>query len=100
MAPLGAEPFSLVFVKGDAPFKKLVLDTMRQLYTSGSIRPIYHKWFTSEIPPEGISLNLPVSEPLDRVFRTSDGLAGSRALSVGRRRLRRVSAGAPSGAGS
>ena len=66
---VGAEPFSLVFVKGDAPFKKLVLDTMQQLYTSGSIRPIYHKWFTSEIPPEGISLNLSVSEPLDRVFR-------------------------------
>jgi len=69
-AALGAEPFSLVFVRGDAPFKKLVLDTMRQLYTSGGIRPIYQKWFTSEIPPEGISLNLPVSEPLDRVFRT------------------------------
>ena len=66
---VGAQPFSLVFVKGDAPLKKLVLDTMRQLYTSGSIRPIYHKWFTSEIPPEGISLNLSVSEPLDRVFR-------------------------------
>jgi glutamate/aspartate transport system substrate-binding protein len=66
---VGAEPFSLVFVKGDAPFKRLVLDTMRQLYTSGGIRPIYHKWFTSEIPPEGISLNLAVSDLLDRVFR-------------------------------
>jgi glutamate/aspartate transport system substrate-binding protein len=56
-AAVGAEPFSLVFVRGDAPFKRLVLDTMRQLYTSGNIRPIYQKWFTSEIPPERISLN-------------------------------------------
>jgi ABC-type amino acid transport substrate-binding protein len=67
-AAVGAEPFSLVFVKGDAPFKNLVLNTMQQLYTSGGIRPIYHKWFTREIPPEGISLNLPVSDTLDRVF--------------------------------
>jgi len=67
---VGAEPFSLVFVKGDAPFKRLVLDTMRKLYTSGNISPIYYKWFTGAIPPEGISLNLPISEPLAKVFQS------------------------------
>jgi glutamate/aspartate transport system substrate-binding protein len=67
---VGAEPFSLVFVKGDAPFKRLVLDTMRQLYTSGNIRPIYYKWFTGAIPPEGISFNLQISEPLAKVFQS------------------------------
>jgi len=68
-AALGAEPFSLIFVKADAPFKNLVLNTMQQLYTSGNIRSIYNKWFTSPLPPEGIILNLSVSETLDRVFR-------------------------------
>jgi glutamate/aspartate transport system substrate-binding protein len=66
---VGAEPFSLIFVKGDAPFRNLVLNTMRRLYTSGEIRTIYTKWFLNAIPPEGISLNLQVSEPLNNVFR-------------------------------
>ena len=65
----GAEPYSLVFARGDAPLRKLVGDTMRQLFTSGAILPIYAKWFQSAIPPAGIDMALPPSEPLAKAFR-------------------------------
>ena len=65
----GAEAYSLIFVRGDAPFKKLVSDTLRKLYTSKDVLAIYGKWFTSPIPPDGLSLNLPVSEPLRKAFQ-------------------------------
>lgn len=66
---LGAEPYSLVYLKGDKPFKELVVGTMRKLYATGGIDAIYQKWFGSKIPPEGIDLNLRPSESLQKIFR-------------------------------
>jgi glutamate/aspartate transport system substrate-binding protein len=65
----GAEAYSLVFMRGDPPFKKLVSDTLRKLYTSKDVHAIYGKWFTSPIPPDRLNLNLPVSEPLRKAFQ-------------------------------
>jgi glutamate/aspartate transport system substrate-binding protein len=67
-AAFGAEPYSLVFAKNDAPFKRVLLGAMRQLYSSGGIQSIYGKWFNSPIPPGGINLGLPVNETLGKVF--------------------------------
>ncbi|HXR55421.1 MAG TPA: transporter substrate-binding domain-containing protein [Casimicrobiaceae bacterium] len=67
-ASLGLEPYSLMFRRDDPEFKKLVDDTMTQIYTSGQIEKIYHKWFESPIPPKNINLNIPPSDALKEVF--------------------------------
>jgi len=54
--------------KDDPQFKKLVDDTMSQLYKSGEIEKIYAKWFLSPIPPKGVNLNVPISDSLKKVF--------------------------------
>ena len=66
---LGVEPYSLMLRKDDPQFKKVVDDTMTQLYKSGEIEKIYHKWFESPIPPKGINLNFPISDSLKKVFQ-------------------------------
>jgi len=65
---LGVEPYSLMLRKDDPQFKKVVDDTMTQLYKSGEIEKIYNKWFMNPIPPKGINLNFPISESLRKVF--------------------------------
>ena len=66
---LGLEPYSLMLRKDDPQFKKVVDDTMSQLYKSGEIEKIYSKWFLSPIPPKGINLNVPISDSLKKVFQ-------------------------------
>jgi len=66
---LGVEPYSLMLRKDDPQFKKVVDDTMTQLYKSGEIEKIYTKWFMSPIPPKGINLNFPISDSLKKVFQ-------------------------------
>jgi glutamate/aspartate transport system substrate-binding protein len=68
-AAFGAQPFSLIYVKGDAPFKRVIVDAMQKLYAGGNIRSIYGRWFTSPIPPDGLDLSLRVSPTLDRIFQ-------------------------------
>lgn len=65
---LGVEPYSLMLRKDDPQFKKLVDDTMTQIYKSGEIEKIYNKWFLQPIPPKGITLDFPVSDALKKVF--------------------------------
>ncbi len=65
---LGLEPYSLMFRRDDPEFKKLVDDTMTEIYKSGDIEKIYHKWFESPIPPKNINLNIPISDALKEVF--------------------------------
>lgn len=47
--------------KNDSAFKKLVDEEMRRMVTSREIHTVYRKWFTQPIPPNQISLNMPVS---------------------------------------
>jgi glutamate/aspartate transport system substrate-binding protein len=63
------DPYGIMMRKDDAEFKKLVDSVVTGLYKSGEIEKIYHKWFESKIPPKGINLNLPISEPLKEVFK-------------------------------
>jgi glutamate/aspartate transport system substrate-binding protein len=65
---LGVEPYSLMLRREDPEFKKVVDDTMTQLYKSGEIEKIYNKWFMSPIPPKNINLNFPISDSLKKVF--------------------------------
>ena len=65
---LSVEPYGIMLRKDDAPFKKIVDASTANTYKSGAINPIYEKWFLKPVPPKGINLNIPVSEPLKKVF--------------------------------
>ena len=65
-----SEPYGLLFQRGDAAFKRLVNETLENVYVSGEINEIYAKWFTSPIPPSGINLNLPMSDDMVTAFST------------------------------
>jgi len=67
-AALSVEPYGIMLRKGDAAFKKVVNAAMTNLYKSGQINPIYEKWFLKPVPPKGINLNVPMSDPFKRVI--------------------------------
>jgi glutamate/aspartate transport system substrate-binding protein len=72
---LSVEPYGIMLPRGDAAFKKVVDAEMTRIYKSGEINAIYDKWFTKPIPPKGVNLNLPMSEPFKKVVAnpTSSG---------------------------
>lgn len=62
--PQSFEIYGCMVRKGDAPFKKAVDDAIVATYKSGEINNIYTKWFSSPIPPKGLSLMFPMSDEL------------------------------------
>lgn len=66
---LRQEPYSMMLRKDDPQFKALVDRTIGAVMKSGEIDRIYAKWFTSPIPPKGINLNFPQTEPIKEAFR-------------------------------
>ena len=72
---LSVEPYGIMIRKDDVAFKKVVDKATADLYSSGGIKPIYEKWFLKPVPPKGINLNVPMSDPLKKVFAkpTSSG---------------------------
>jgi glutamate/aspartate transport system substrate-binding protein len=64
---LSLEPYGIMIRRDDTDFKHAVDEAIRDLFASGAIKTIYAKWFTSPIPPRGISLNLPMSQVLQHV---------------------------------
>ena len=65
---LSLEPFGIMLRKDDPEFQKVADDATAELYKSGRINAIYDKWFMKPIPPRGITLHIPQSEQLKRVF--------------------------------
>jgi len=65
---LSVEPYGIMLRKDDAAFKKVVDNAMIQTYKSGAIDAIYGKWFLKPIPPKGLNLNVPMSEPFKKVI--------------------------------
>ncbi|KAI3603135.1 Glutamate/aspartate ABC transporter, substrate-binding protein GltI (plasmid) [Cupriavidus necator H850] len=61
---LQVEPYACMVRKDDAEFKKLVDGTITRLIRSGEFTRLYKRWFESPIPPTGVNLNMPMSEPL------------------------------------
>jgi glutamate/aspartate transport system substrate-binding protein len=45
-------------------------DALAAIYRNGEINNIYAKWFLHPIPPNGISLNVPMSAALKRAIET------------------------------
>src|SRR5712691_4106433 len=65
---LSVEPYGIMLRKDDTAFKKVVDTAMVNTYKSGAIDGIYDKWFLKPVPPKGLNLNLPISEPFRKVI--------------------------------
>ncbi|VVD59029.1 amino acid ABC transporter substrate-binding protein [Pandoraea anhela] len=58
---LSVEPIAIMLPKGDAAFKSVVDDSIRNQIKSGELGRLYDKWFMHPIPPSGVTIGLPVS---------------------------------------
>lgn len=59
---LNVEPIACMLPKGDAKLKKAVDDSIVRQIEDGSLAKLYDKWFMQPIPPNNVSLNMPMSE--------------------------------------
>jgi glutamate/aspartate transport system substrate-binding protein len=66
---LRQEPYSMMLRKDDPQFKALVDKSIGAVMKSGEINGIYAKWFTMPIPPKGLNLNFPITEPIQQAFK-------------------------------
>jgi glutamate/aspartate transport system substrate-binding protein len=66
---LRQEPYSMMLRKDDPQFKALVDKSIGAVMKSGEINGIYAKWFTMPIPPKGLNLNFPMTEPIQQAFK-------------------------------
>jgi len=65
---LRTEPYSMMLRKDDAQFKALVDKTVGGVMKSGEIHKLYTKWFTSPIPPKGVNMSFPETQPIKDAF--------------------------------
>jgi glutamate/aspartate transport system substrate-binding protein len=65
---LSVEPYGILLRRDDPAFKKVADDALAAIYRNGDINNIYAKWFLNPIPPNGISLNVPMSAILKRAI--------------------------------
>jgi ABC-type amino acid transport substrate-binding protein len=67
---LQVEPYAIMLRKNDPEFKKLVDDTLLAAIKSGEFEKLYTRWFQSPIPPRNVSLNVPMSDDLQKHLKT------------------------------
>jgi glutamate/aspartate transport system substrate-binding protein len=65
---LSLEPYGIVVRKNDPEFKKVVDAALIDLFKYGQIHQIYRKWFLTQIPPNKIKLQLPMSKGLKKAI--------------------------------
>ena len=58
---LSVEPIACMLPKGDTKLKKAVDDSIVRQIKDGSLAKLYDKWFMQPIPPNNVTLNLPLS---------------------------------------
>ncbi|WP_043697927.1 amino acid ABC transporter substrate-binding protein [Tepidimonas taiwanensis] len=61
---LSVEPIAIMFRKDDPAFKKAVDDSIIAMMKSGELAKLYDKWFMQPTPPNGVKMNMPMSEAL------------------------------------
>ena len=59
---LSVEPIAIMIRKGDAAFKKLGDDTVKDMIKAGDMAKLWDKWFMQPIPPKNARVGLAVSE--------------------------------------
>jgi glutamate/aspartate transport system substrate-binding protein len=79
---LSVEPYGMLFRRDDPAFKKVADDALAAIYRNGDIDKIYAKWFLNPIPPNGISLNVPMSVALKRVIERPTDSGDSEAYAM------------------
>lgn len=62
------EPYGLMIRHGDEKFKAVVNAKLKEVFTGPAMEELYRKWFMSPIPPDGMNLNLPMSDMLRQAF--------------------------------
>ncbi|MDO4769869.1 MAG: amino acid ABC transporter substrate-binding protein [Brachymonas sp.] len=58
---LSVEPIACMLPKGDTKFKEAVDNSIKRQVADGSLAKLYDKWFMQPIPPNNVTLNLPLS---------------------------------------
>lgn len=61
---LSVEPIAIMMRKDEPALKKIVNDTIAQMYKSGELAQLYDKWFMKPTPPTGSLVGLPMSATL------------------------------------
>ncbi|MEX3923457.1 transporter substrate-binding domain-containing protein [Paraburkholderia sp. BR10936] len=66
--PARSEVYGCMFRRGDTAFKRIADDTIAKMERSGEALALYRRWFESPIPPAGVNLDYPISEPMKALF--------------------------------
>jgi glutamate/aspartate transport system substrate-binding protein len=67
---LSDDALAIMIRKDDPELKKLGDGAIIGMMSSGELERIYRKWFESPIPPKGINLGVPMSDALQRLFKS------------------------------
>ncbi|HRN07728.1 MAG TPA: transporter substrate-binding domain-containing protein [Ottowia sp.] len=59
---LSVEPIACMLRKDDPKMKEALDNSIKRQIKDGSLAKLYDKWFTQPIPPNNVSLNMPLSE--------------------------------------
>ena len=62
------EPYGIMLRREDPAFKKLVDQAVGDFYKSPEGKANYDKWFMKPIPPKNLTLNVPMSAALKKVY--------------------------------
>jgi glutamate/aspartate transport system substrate-binding protein len=73
--PQSYEAYGCMLRKDDPAFKKAVDGALAKVMTSGEAEKIYAKWFLQPIPPKGLNLNFPLSEPVKNLYKAPNDKA-------------------------
>ncbi len=73
--PQSFEAYALIIRKDDPNFRAFVNETLAAAMKSGKVTELYHKWFTSPIPPNGMNLAFPMSDQLKEAIATPNDKA-------------------------
>lgn len=57
---LGIEPMAIMFGKGSDELKAAADQALRKLMQSGEIFRLHHRWFESPVPPNQVSMDMPM----------------------------------------
>lgn len=73
--PQSKEAYGCIMRKEDTAFKRVVDAAITKVLTSGEAERMYVKWFQSPIPPQGLNLNLPLSDDMKALFKAPNDQA-------------------------
>ncbi|MEO5362627.1 MAG: glutamate/aspartate ABC transporter substrate-binding protein [Magnetococcus sp. DMHC-8] len=73
--PLSLEAYGCMLRRDDPAFQQLVNAELARIMTSGEAIKIYGLWFTHPIPPKGMNLEFPLSEPMRVLFQAPNDLS-------------------------